>query len=822
MFEGLFKYQENLYKEILKCIDNNRNRIAIYGNSGCGKTHLTEHLIQAILKTSENWLVLRFIGDEHCLEREFYPLISGLDTYCQKYNITKTIRKTVPKFLDDGSSKGFFFSYILDTILNRATENELYINSIFDDKEIDILYKIKSCISGKKCIFYLDNLHWWDEKSLQFFYMLLKYSHKYLRELDSSIILSNITLDQTDKFTQNLFSLINDFRFERFTFQKLSQDEYKQCLIDIGFRNVTDNVVKLLYKLTNQNIAITKNALLYPTSYSSLSIEIQIDEKDFLKILIEMRLTELGATGEQITEVLKYASLIGYAFSLHEIEYLVPFNDLEVKAIIDKANDLSLIEPKKMLYYFTHEVIRELFRKKLEEDRSLYWQKTITCLKALHPYDYETRISYLIKMGDLAELEKIYVLKIVSNLEKKGFCDENADLNILISEEVKYFIDRIRNAYIAYQSAKYTTAIRFLESIEDIFPIELLSIRDSLLSQCLTKKLSSKHRQQAVFVLQNYMYDFENFSEKQIWANTMMCLLAAYIHIRDINNAQAVLSKLYEFYAKYSKICLEFKKELNILRRKSTPFYELEVASVYLKKSVEFFGTRSNGFIMYPHQYFMSLINYSSNQICSGNFSNAFNCAQTAINLYNQMPGMRFPRLEIAINNFLVSGFLSEKISLYETIASISTLLDKLEDIADKTIIQTNLSVFYLLNFEKDKALLLLTSLNTTIEKSKCEEYSYIYHVKTNLLVIAILEQNWYSAESYVKELDDIIPRLYQNYFFKEKHSILSQFVEQHKEIQYNHSFTRIILESYQSFNPAWKFYGILPALNTLEYWSEP
>jgi len=113
--------------------------------------------------------------------------------------------------------------------------------------------------------------------------------------------LSNITLDQTDKFTQNLFSFINDFRFESFTFQKLSQDEYKQCLIDIGFRNVTDNVVKLLYKLTNQNIAITKNALLYPTSYSSLSIEIQIDEKDFLKILIEMRLTELGATGEQIT-----------------------------------------------------------------------------------------------------------------------------------------------------------------------------------------------------------------------------------------------------------------------------------------------------------------------------------------------------------------------------------------------------------------------------------------------------------------------------------------------------------------------------------------
>lgn len=822
MFETLFEQQNQIYEHVLEDISNENNRIALLGNSGCGKTTLTEHIIYSIINSSDEWMVFNFAGDEYCVEKDYFPLISGLDSYCQKYNISKLIRKTIPKLIDDGSERGSVLSYVLDTILNRKAENELYINNIFNEEEIDILYKIKSCISGKHCLFYLDNLHWWDSKSLHFFYMLLKYSDTYLKELKHAIILCNITKDQAKPYEKKFNSIVSDFNFRCYNFEKLTQDEYSKCLKDMGFY-IEENISKLLYKLTNQNFAITRAALSSSSTYTSLSSEIRTDETKFLKILIEMRLSELGATGEQITEVLKYASLIGYAFSLNELEYLVPYNDNEVIQIINKANSLYLVEPEQMLYHFTHEIIREFFRKKLEADNFTYLQKTIGCLKLLHPYDYTTRIGYLLKTGDVSELEKIYGLKLVDQLEKTGSCEQNYELNIIVSDDAKNFYENIISAYIAFQNGNYTNAIRFLKCIEDIYCLEFLATRDILLSQCLTKSIAKNSREQAVSILEHYLENDKLFTEKQIWASTMQCLLAAYIHIRDISNAQVVLDKLYEFYGKNSKICSDYKKELNILRRKCTPFYELEVATIYLRKSVSFFSPSQNDyFILYPRQYFMSLINYSSNQICMGEFSAGFENAQIALSLYNQMPGMRFPRLEIAMNNYLLSSFLSKRMNIRDTITSFCALLQNLEDVADKVLIQMNLSALYLMDFQKDKAFSLLSILNADIEKSKCREFSYIYHVKTNLLIIAILEHNWQTAEMILNELEEIIPNLYQNFFFVKKHRLLTELVSQHKEVIYNDSFSTILLNEISSLNSAWKYYGLLPAFDTLEYWSEP
>lgn len=50
---------------------------------------------------------------------------------------------------------------------------------------------------------------------------------------------------------------MSDFNFRRYYFEKLTQDEYSKCLKDMGFY-IEENISKLLYKLTNQNFAITR------------------------------------------------------------------------------------------------------------------------------------------------------------------------------------------------------------------------------------------------------------------------------------------------------------------------------------------------------------------------------------------------------------------------------------------------------------------------------------------------------------------------------------------------------------------------------------
>ena len=53
-FEKLFDQQEKLYNKIIAEINNSRSpRIMILGKSGCGKTHLTEHIIRNITGNSK-------------------------------------------------------------------------------------------------------------------------------------------------------------------------------------------------------------------------------------------------------------------------------------------------------------------------------------------------------------------------------------------------------------------------------------------------------------------------------------------------------------------------------------------------------------------------------------------------------------------------------------------------------------------------------------------------------------------------------------------------------------------------------------------------
>ena len=85
MFETLFAQQSQIYQYVLEDVSNANNRIALFGNSGCGKTTLTEHIIYSIISLPSEWMVFDFVGDEYCIEKDYFPLISGLNNYCQKY-----------------------------------------------------------------------------------------------------------------------------------------------------------------------------------------------------------------------------------------------------------------------------------------------------------------------------------------------------------------------------------------------------------------------------------------------------------------------------------------------------------------------------------------------------------------------------------------------------------------------------------------------------------------------------------------------------------------------------------------------------------------
>ena len=91
-FEKLFDQQEKLYNKIIAEINNSRSpRIMILGKSGCGKTHLTEHIIRNITGNSKEWMILRFSGDIQCIDRDYYPIIAGPTELDEENTISVTV-----------------------------------------------------------------------------------------------------------------------------------------------------------------------------------------------------------------------------------------------------------------------------------------------------------------------------------------------------------------------------------------------------------------------------------------------------------------------------------------------------------------------------------------------------------------------------------------------------------------------------------------------------------------------------------------------------------------------------------------------------------
>ena len=220
-FEKLFDQQEKLYNKIIAEINNSRSpRIMILGKSGCGKTHLTEHIIRNITGNSKEWMILRFSGDIQCIDRDYYPIIAGISNYCQKYNTIKLAQKALPIILEENGAH--FFSYITDAIMSCISQNSLLTNKLFTDNELDLLYKIKTCIGKRQCLLYFENIHWWDKKSLDFMYLLIKNASRYIPSLENAVIIGNYTNDQLAPHVEEVHSFIDTLGFIAFNFSQIS------------------------------------------------------------------------------------------------------------------------------------------------------------------------------------------------------------------------------------------------------------------------------------------------------------------------------------------------------------------------------------------------------------------------------------------------------------------------------------------------------------------------------------------------------------------------------------------------------------------------
>ena len=139
----------------------------------------------------------------------------------------------------------------------------------------------------------------------------------------------------------------------------------------------------------------------------------------------------------------------------------------------------------------------------IEQREGFYYDRLVQCYQALYPTEYGLRIHYLLHIGNVAEIEKLYCLDQVQQMES-GVASPNQELEVLLSTENREYLDAMSQAWMAYKAADYVCVQNHLRQIEDIYPVELLAERDYLAAMTLTRALIKENCDCACQLLSTY------------------------------------------------------------------------------------------------------------------------------------------------------------------------------------------------------------------------------------------------------------------------------------------------------------------------------
>lgn len=823
----LLKHQEAIKNIIIEDLKNGEKLFIIEGVSGTGKTYLMNSMIKEIMNEN-NFEFFIMEGDNQCLTRDYYPIEQCLAAKKKiQKDQTNNIKTIISKTVRSIPSVGYPAEFVVKEILNHKNNNVVKLNSHLNESEMNIIFRIKHFIKNK-IIFYIDNLHWWDEKSIALLYQFLKEKEGSLSFLRNAIFIINWTTDQSSIQENFKKEISRKFDFKNYKLEVTEKENYRDVLQAMGLeKQINKDLINALYSITGGHLQLTIDIIRY-INETSLEVEelSNLVATSDINTLIEERLKNYGAKGEVVTEVLKYASIIGLSFTFMELEKITKKTKIEIQEIIEEANKLHfVIDIDTKTINFVHEIIRELFNNQLGDNQTKYYESYAECLKIIKPNDYLTRATFLLKAKSFREAALLYTIAYIKKLRNQ----ENISIEFkrqlsIFSKELRIedYLYMIENAYKNYHNKQFDNAIKNLELIEDFHPILLLAEKDYLLSLCLTKKIDRHSREKSVEILSHYNDIATLLNENELWSRILSLQMISYIHINDKDNA-IKLEKIIVFHLN-DRVDFDSDAEdkINILRRKSSSVHSIAFAQRRTKQSVEYFGPIEEGGIpLNPIQYYYSLNNHVANTLVLGEFEQSFKDANILMDFIRDYSDIDFPRTEIPLNNYILSGLASQNISQEKALEIYSEIFENIKLSADSILMRINQAVLYAGNNQLNVAFNILSELKLRLIKQSNIELYYQYYVDSNLMVVEYLLGNESKALKIWEEMN-YMPSIGIEKYYKKRHAILKELFDSNIKAT-GYEWLTILEKNYPEFieNTEEKSYSHGFLTTDIQFWSE-
>lgn len=802
----LFLYQSKFIERLADRMYEGSRSLLVKGKSGSGKSYALKKLKDELCKNG--YRVVFFEGDYQYDDREYYPFKKTL--FSENIFTKDLIADGAVEAAKDIPVAGNTISFIIKSFVERKTTKH---NLLLNGEEQNILVKLRQILKYDHTVFVFDNIHWWDRRSLQLLKLLLTNKHILnAGELNNFTIIFSVTTNQTPLHNDILEAIINESKYEEMIFPTINLIEFKNTIFKMTLQNFTDNQIKLLFNLVNGHLQvffevineINNHDFDFETSYEN--------NRKYLSSVLEKRLKDYGADSIQIFKTLEYASIIGITFSIYELRNTTKTEENEIKRIIQETSKLAITESTQEVDYikFAHDIIREIFKTKVDEYHTEYYNSLALCIKEIRPDQYLRRARYHLKCLDTENAVTLYLLEAVKQMRLYGKVLNTTfeEMYPVLNSLQKEYLNLMQESYDLYSEKKYKESNAKLSLILDVFPIELLAERDILKIRCFSKTMVSNEIQTIINEANNTRKNSTFNNERDIWERYSQVIMIAYAHLGDITLARDVEKDILRSLSKRLNYDSTANKRLNIIKRVANSIHNIEISAVFVKDAYEYFGNSSSG-IRDIKQYYICLGNYTTILINQGEFETAYSIALKAFEIEKNNNDIEFPRKQLIRNNYILAGYLTENLNEDTCILLYEEMLCGMPLMSERLFYISNLSIFWALKENPQKALEILCAEASEHYDTEEKEGLYQYRVVTNTAIYQHMLGKTTLAIEQLKSINVLTKRLINGSYFSKKNELLIQLMEEGTLISGKDWLKKIFSIQPKYQDVAWKYFGL-------------
>jgi hypothetical protein len=652
--------QARAIRELLGWVSSPRRFVQLTamlsGPSGSGKTWVAQQLAEVV---PEEVTCVFASGDRGNASRPYAPFSEAMLSVRRR----SFLAEAIPQVARMVPHVGGFMHFLLDYMLTRREAEQARTAFLLDETDREILLRLERLVGSGRLLLILDDLQWWDDKSIVLVQLMLSGQVNDLFPFTKDAVYLALTTPGQIAVASAYDSLRERFTPFEVSVSYCDEQDFGAVLLGLGLRNaLPGKVARDLYEITRGHLAVAR--LLVDNLNQSADVEEFLGEKDFERFcerVVESRLRSAGAEVPALRDILSQAAVIGLSFTQKELECIAQEHARQLLKCVRAAKQLRLFDEHGATLTFIHELYpRVLKTRDPDESRELN-RRFAVCLLRIRPADYWARARHQYDAGDLSAAHVTEIHGALAEVRDGRVGQLSREYPVeSIHESLHRFHGEISAMYLAYQAAQYADVIRMAEFVEPTLPSSLRAETDYLVALCKTKSLSHSERESAAKLLERWWSMLE--VEPELWSRLALARIITLGQMGDRLAMDSVARELIEQLERHVDYDSGARRIYARLALRADLLYHPEVAERRLADAVKYFGPFAAGIAARdPLCYYLALVNLTGNQIALSKYASAQEAASRCEAYIQAVQGtidaIRFPRLDVLANNSAMSAY---------------------------------------------------------------------------------------------------------------------------------------------------------------------